>query len=83
MPRARILRDEALYDIANRMPTEIGQLAELRTLSDGFARSSRAKDIVAAVSRALERDPKTVPQLPRNAQSSPEAGALSTCCAFS
>ncbi len=76
VPRARVLRDEALYDIANRMPTEVGQLGELRTLSDGFARSSRAKDIVLAVRRALERDPKTLPPLPRNAPLSAEAGAL-------
>lgn len=76
VPRARVLRDEALYDIANRMPTETTQLSELRTLSDGFARSARAKDIVAAVRRALDRDPKTLPQLPRNTPISAEAGAL-------
>ncbi|KAB2910565.1 MAG: ribonuclease D [Hyphomicrobiaceae bacterium] len=63
VPRNRILRDEALYDIANHAPTETAQLSELRTLSEGFARSSRAKDIVEAVKRGLARDPKTVPPL--------------------
>jgi ribonuclease D len=62
-PRARILRDEALYDIANHAPTEPGQLSELRTLSEGFAKSARARDIIEAVKRGLARDPKTVPQL--------------------
>ena len=61
VPRARILRDEALYDIANQAPTETTQLAELRTLSDGFARSARAKEIVDAVKRGLARDFKTLP----------------------
>ncbi len=76
VPRARILRDEALYDIANQQPTETGQLAELRTLSDGFARSSRAKDIVDAVKRGLERDPKSVPPLNQGSAMSAETGAI-------
>ncbi len=76
VPRARILRDEALYDIANRMPTETKQLGQLRTLSDGFARSARARDIVEAVNRGLERDPKSVPQLNSGNVLSPQAMAL-------
>ena len=31
VPRARILRDEALYDIANQAPTSADQMGELRT----------------------------------------------------
>jgi ribonuclease D len=76
VPRARILRDEALYDIANQMPTETAKLSELRTLSDGFARSSRAKDIVDAVNRGLARDMKTLPAIPQSAALSPEKLAL-------
>ena len=76
MPRARILRDEALYDIANRMPTATEQLDQLRTLSNGFSRSSRARDIVDAVKRGLERDPKTLPPLSNGNGRTPEAEAL-------
>jgi ribonuclease D len=76
VPRARILRDEALYDIANQAPTTTEQLSELRTLSEGFSRSSRAKDIVAAVKRGLERDVKSVPPIARGAQLSAETTAL-------
>jgi ribonuclease D len=61
VPRNRVLRDEALYDIASHAPTETAQLAQLRSLSEGFARSSRAKDIVEAVKRGLARDPRTLP----------------------
>jgi ribonuclease D len=61
VPRNRVLRDEALYDIANAAPTETAQLSQLRTLSEGFSRSSRAKEIVEAVNRGLKRDPKTLP----------------------
>ena len=63
LPRSRILRDEALYDIAGHAPTETSALAELRTLSEGFSKSARAKDIVEAVKRGLARDPRTVPCL--------------------
>ena len=61
VPRNRILRDEQLYDIANHMPTEIDQLAEMRTLSTGFAKSGRAREIVDCVNAGLKRDMKTLP----------------------
>lgn len=63
VPRNRILRDEALYDIVNHAPTSTEKLSELRTLSEGFARSARAKDIIDAVQKGLARDPRTVPPL--------------------
>ena len=63
VPRNRILRDDTLYDIANHAPTETAQLAELRTLSEGFSKSTRAKELIEAVKRGLARDPKTVPPL--------------------
>ncbi len=75
VPRSRILRDEALYDIANQMPTTPEQLASLRTLSDGFSRSTRAREIVEVVRRGLERDASTLPQLNHARPISAEAGA--------
>jgi ribonuclease D len=76
VPRARILRDEALYDIANQAPTDTAKLGELRTLSEGFARSGRAREIIDAVKLGLERDLKSVPPLPKGQQMTPEAAAL-------
>jgi ribonuclease D len=76
VPRSRILRDEALYDIANQAPTSPEQLSHLRTLSEGFARSARARDIIEAVKRGLARDMKLVPAVPRGAQLSAESTAL-------
>jgi ribonuclease D len=75
VPRGRILRDEALYDIANQAPTSTEQLGELRTLSDGFSRSARAKEIVETVKRGLARDFKALPQLPQGQPLSAEATA--------
>jgi ribonuclease D len=75
VPRNRVLRDEALYDIANQAPTEVAQLAQLRTLSEGFSRSARAREIIDAVKRGVGRDPKTVPPVPSNSHNSAEASA--------
>ncbi len=75
VPRGRILRDEALYDIANQAPTSPEQLSELRTLSEGFSRSQRAREIVDAVKRGLARDIKTVPALNHSQPLSAEASA--------
>lgn len=76
VPRSRVLRDEALYDIANQLPTETAKLAELRTLSDGFARSVRAKEIVDAVRAGLSRDPKSLPPMDHGPSVPAEAGAI-------
>jgi ribonuclease D len=76
VPRARILRDDALYDIANQAPTETAKLSELRTLSDGFARSGRAKEIVEAVKAGLARDFKTLPDVDQSQPVPPEKLAL-------
>ena len=75
VPRGRILRDEALYDIANQLPANAEALGALRTLSDGFARSQRAKDIVEVVQRGLARDSKTLPKLEHGQPLTAEATA--------
>lgn len=76
VPRSRIIRDEALYDIANQCPTELSQLGELRTLSEGFSRSARAKEIIEVVKAGLARDPKTLPSV--NNGGSPQLDVTAT-----
>lgn len=76
VPRNRVLRDEALYDIANQSPTDAAKLGELRTLSDGFARSARAREIIEVVKQGLERDLKSVPTIPKGQAISAESAAL-------
>lgn len=75
VPRGRIMRDEALYDIANQMPATAEQLGQLRTLSDGFARSARAREILDVVKAGMARDPKSLPPLDRGQPLSAEATA--------
>lgn len=75
VPRGRILRDEALYDIANQMPATPEALGQLRTLSDGFGRSQRAREIIDAVKAGLARDTKSLPKVERTEALSAEATA--------
>jgi len=68
VPRSRVLKDDAVGDIATHAPASIERLANLRSLPKGFDRSRWGTDIVAAVQRGLARDPATLPKLekPRN-----------------
>jgi ribonuclease D len=61
VPRSRVLKDEAVIDIAVSGPRSVEALGRLRSVPNGFERSRPAADILAAVERGLERDPATVP----------------------
>jgi len=61
VPRSRVLKDEAIGDIAVQAPTTTEKLKNLRSLPRGFERSRWGEAIVAAVERGLARDPKTLP----------------------
>src|SRR5437762_378476 len=63
VPRSRVLKDDAVGDIATHAPTSLERLANLRSLPKGFDRSKWGADIVAAVQRGLARDPAGLPKL--------------------
>ena len=65
VPRSRVLKDEVVGDIAVQAPNTLEKLKHLRSLPKGFERSRTAEGIVAAVTRGLERDAKTLPQFAR------------------
>src|SRR6266446_3429676 len=65
VPRSRVLKDDAVGDIATHAPTTLERLANLRSLPKGFDRSKWGADIVAAVQRGLARDPATLPKIER------------------
>ncbi|MHA1517335.1 MAG: ribonuclease D, partial [Alphaproteobacteria bacterium] len=76
VPRSRILKDEALYDIAGQAPRTAEELGSLRSLHNGFARSQRGRAVLETVQLGLDRDPKTVPPLQRGEPMPPEAQAV-------
>jgi len=63
VPRSRVLKDDAVGDIATHAPTSLERLANLRSLPKGFDRSKWGSDIVAAVQRGLARDPSSLPKI--------------------
>ncbi len=65
VPRSRVLKDDAIGDIAVQAPTTAERLASLRSLPKGFERSKWGEGILEAVKRGLARDPKTLPQIER------------------
>ena len=65
VPRSRVLKDEAIGDIAIHAPTTVAKLKNLRSLPKGFERSRWGEAIVEAVARGLARDAKTLPHPPR------------------
>jgi ribonuclease D len=76
VPRSRILKDEALYDIASQAPRTVEDLGSLRSLHNGYARSNRGRAVIEAVARGLDRDPKSVPSIERGEPMPPEAQAV-------
>jgi ribonuclease D len=68
VPRSRVMKDDAVGDIATHAPTSLERLGSLRSLPKGFERSKWGADIIAAVQRGLGRDLATLPKIekPRN-----------------
>jgi ribonuclease D len=65
VPRNRILKDEALADIAVNEPRGEADLGMLRSVPNGFERSRAAAGILAAVEAGRRRDLVTLPALPQ------------------
>lgn len=68
VPRSRVLKDDAVGDIATHAPTSLEKLGNLRSMPKGFERSKWGTEIIAAVQRGLARDHASLPKLekPRN-----------------
>jgi ribonuclease D len=65
VPRARVLKDDALIEIAHAAPRTAAELGALRASPRGIERSRAGEEILAAIERGLARDPKTLPKLER------------------
>jgi ribonuclease D len=66
VPRGRVIKDDAIYEIAQQQPGSITALGQLRTVPRGFERSRAAEDIVAAVRKATSLPKDQLPKLPKN-----------------
>src|SRR3954471_22484558 len=76
-PRGRILKDDAIDEIATQAPTDADQLDRLRSVPKGFSGSRFGPDLLAAVREALKDPEAYAPVIERARQvASPAAGAV-------
>jgi len=75
VPRGRILKDDAIYEIAEQSPASVEALGRLRSIPKGFERSRIGDDIISIVQKvaALPRD--QLPKVPKARQNSDGNGA--------
>ncbi|MBB3136363.1 ribonuclease D [Rhizobium pisi] len=74
VPRSRVLKDDAIYEIAQQQPKDTEGLGRLRTIPKGWERSTSGGAVVEAVNAALALPKTDMPHAPRQAQA-PEGAA--------
>jgi ribonuclease D len=75
VPRGRVLKDDAIYEIALQQPRNPEALAGLRAMPRGFERSSAARGILLAVESAMAIPEAQLPRIPRQRPSPEHASA--------
>ncbi|MCM2473926.1 ribonuclease D [Rhizobium sp. CG5] len=74
VPRSRVLKDDAIYEIAQQQPKDSEALGRLRTVPKGWERSSSGTAITDAVNAALALPKSEWPQAHRHSHA-PEGAA--------
>ena len=65
IPRGRVLKDDALFEVATQRPTTKQGLGDLRAVPGGFENSRHAQGLLDAVADALAVPSEELPKLPR------------------
>ena len=61
VPRSRVIKDDAVAEVATQMPQSKEALAQLRALPRGMSTSRIGDNLIRAVKEGLARDPATLP----------------------
>lgn len=75
VPRGRVVRDDAIYDIATRAPSSVEKLAGLRSLSRGFDKNRYGESLIAVIDKVKAIPEKDLPPLPRQKRMPEGCGA--------
>lgn len=75
VPRGRVIRDDAIYDIAARAPSTMEQLCNLRSLSRGFEKNRFGDGLLAAIAEAKAIPEDELPKMPRQKRMPEGCGA--------
>jgi len=65
LPRNRVVKDDVLYEVANRAPENEDELANLRSITKGIVRSSYGIELLKGVQRGLAIDHDLLPVIKR------------------
>lgn len=66
VPRSRVLKDDAIYEIAQQQPKDVEALGRLRTIPKGWERSTSGAAILEQVNTALALPKSEMPHLERH-----------------
>ncbi|MBB6179075.1 ribonuclease D [Pseudorhizobium flavum] len=75
VPRSRVLKDDAIYEIAQQQPKDTDALSRLRTIPKGWERSASGTAVVEAVNAALALPKAEMPHAPKPTRSPEGTGA--------
>ncbi|MCK5545990.1 MAG: HRDC domain-containing protein, partial [Rhodospirillaceae bacterium] len=76
MPRGRILRDDALVEIALHAPTTPDKLGRTRGLSERVANGNQGREIIEAIKRGLAVPDGDLPKPQKRAETPPGIGPV-------
>jgi ribonuclease D len=74
IPRGRLLKDEALAEIATHPPTTAEALGKMRNVHQGFSNSEKGRELLEAVQRGLDMPEKDLPHRDARVQLPPGLG---------
>lgn len=66
VPRSRVLKDDAIYEIAQQQPKDTDALSRLRTIPKGWERSASGAAIIEQVNAALALPKNDMPHVHRH-----------------
>ena len=75
IPRGRVIKDDAIYEIAQQRPANPDALGRLRAVPRGFERSHHAKSLLEVVNTALQTPKDDLWPVPRPTRSPEGSGA--------
>ncbi|WP_299345343.1 HRDC domain-containing protein, partial [uncultured Maritalea sp.] len=76
VPRGRVVKDDAIYELAQQQPNSAKAFDRLRSFSKGFGRSSSAEEIIKIVTRVQAIDKDDLPKVPRKPNGPSPKGAI-------
>ena len=76
LPRNRVVKDDVLYEVANRAPSNEEELGNLRSVTKGIVRSSYGAELLKGVKRGQNISRDQLPEIKRPARLSNDSKAV-------